>query len=674
MFHHKILGANSTPYQTFAALDLENNLPSIDQLDTTLVANSISVNPTGRYKGGDADATDWDHWTYGEDLTASAAGSLAFNQGNPLFGSNDDSVKGDGTNYYYGPDNSFGEITTEDFCLEIIFKSVASVGTSKWWGGKFDLAPAIKGYLLYDNNSDEFRCYINDGAGHSAECGTSALTDGCWYHAIVFCDRSENSTNGFRMYLNGALATLSANPSTVGSLTTATTFQILAADSQSAVSGSVAYVAMYKQASWFAGGATNATEWLAIAQERFSKLVGLYPQLAKGTYAPASMARTTCAYLDKYIGAERFLFKVGANWIRSCHRKDASTNDIYGVLIERNIENKCLNSEVFSSWTKEDAGDTISNNVVSVPSLDFTGDSITADNTDGQHGVSQDITLTAAKWVFSVWIKKGNKDWVCLEDETIANGKAYFDLTNGVIGTKQAGLTESGIDTGYYDGWCRCWISFTGTAAAHTMTIRPADGDDDDTIQGDSATKNIYLWGAMCHLGDFPTSYFATEGSALTRGYDSLYYKADDGNIGGVGSNKKGTAVLDILCLNANIDTTARSILTLTDGGSINDRMQLDIDTNNHLSATAVAATVTTVSIAGTSDIADGDTHEIRFLWQLGSSSILVDRVVENGTVTPADLPDDLDRLIIGSSYGGSNGFDGLIKNLKIYITPTLKG
>ena len=75
---------------------------------------------------------------------------------------------------------------------------------------------------------------------------------------------------------------------------------------------------MWKHASWMQAGAAGPAEWAVIAKERFQKLSGIYPQIARGTATPTTATRAYEAYLKKYNAVTGYneLYYVGDEWLR----------------------------------------------------------------------------------------------------------------------------------------------------------------------------------------------------------------------------------------------------------------------------------------------------------------------------------------------------------------------
>lgn len=177
------------------------------------------------------------------------------------------------------------------------------------------------------------------------------------------------------------------------------------------------------------------------------------------------------------------------------------------------VTNLCLQSrDLTTTWAKEDSGDVVAKNVATGPDYTATASSIAGDSTNGTHGVTQAITLTAETYVFSCYVKAGDKNFIQLVNSTVSNCDCYFNLSTGAVGTAGAGC-YGGIEA-VENGWYRVWIVFTGTAAAHTFILRPANADSDNDFAGDGSTRNSFFWGAQVQTGDRPTRHVPTTTAA----------------------------------------------------------------------------------------------------------------------------------------------------------------
>jgi hypothetical protein len=125
---------------------------------------------------------------------------------------------------------------------------------------------------------------------------------------------------------------------------------------------------------------------------------------------------------------------------------------------------------------------------------------------------------------FSVWAKKGNKDWVYIASST-TDVNCFFNVNAPAVGTAAAGVTTAGIEPHpYLAGWYRCWVIFTGSTDAKSFGLYAAHADGDADFAGDASTTNCYFWGCQVEAvtEHFPSSYIPTVAAAVTRNKDEF--------------------------------------------------------------------------------------------------------------------------------------------------------
>ena len=173
--------------------------------------------------------------------------------------------------------------------------------------------------------------------------------------------------------------------------------------------------------------------------------------------------------------------------------------------IEKETQNLLLQSNQFdTTWLV---------NGVSVTSgqvgYDGTNDAWLLERVDGLARFLYQLISTTSVATFSVYVKAGNTDWVYLN--TI-NTTAYFDLTNGVIGSVTGG---DRIDTNIEsvgNGWYR--ISITGNGI-DGVRIYPAIGN--GVISGASGL-NILIQDAQLNQGLIAQEVITTTTTAIYGG------------------------------------------------------------------------------------------------------------------------------------------------------------
>ena len=646
-----------------------NAKSGVDNLDPYLTINSTTVAPTFRFKGGDAGSSDWAAWTFGNDLSK-VAGSPILNDGSPCLGNDDDSVMFNDNTYYQGSGDS-GYITTEDFVVELVFQYSETV--NDYLIGNWNTGTSL-GWLLYTPGAGSFRLFMDDGTG-TAFVTASTLTDGAWYHLMVFVNRDEASANSCSIYVNSVSLGTGDISSMNGTLASSDLTIGAAANGVNFYGYRLAYVSMWKQASWHQAGASGPSEWATIAAERFAKLCGYYPEIAHDTYLPTVNTRAFDAYLDKMEGSVRKLYYVGSEWLRMCHRVDGNGVNVRGYLPESQNTNILSHSEEFSvGWTKLDAGDTFNDAAAVCPDGRTAAASLVADSTDGGHGFRIQPTVTAATYTFSVYAKPGSgatygNDWICLYNNTVAGATCYFDVANGVKGTEGIGC-DGYIEGPFYSGdsepYYRCCIVFTGTAAVHDLRIYSCEADNDLSFAGNGSDVNVFVWGGQCEQSDYMSSPMITSGATQTRLKDQLRYVAG-GNIGGedVGA---GTVVADILLSDYDIGSPSTLYFyTISDGGAVADRVA------SYIAADELFYSITRATAGNNGDVsvnpgdcADGIKHDLQTDWDTDALTLYRDEV-QGTTDSSADMPDDLDRMDVGHDSNAGNHFDGLIQNFRTY-------
>lgn len=223
-------------------------------------------------------------------------------------------------------------------------------------------------------------------------------------------------------------------------------------------------------------------------------------------YKDASLVMIPSAYKDGKLysirptdGSGDFTFSRGSNLA-------ATRVDVNG-LIEKGRENLLLQSNQFdTTWA-------LTNTSVTSAQNGYDGSSnawqITASATSSSF-VRQFVNVTSQVSTLSVYAKAGNVDWIYLNCVGVT---AYYDLTNGVIGTTTGGgnLIDTKI-VSVGNGWWR--ISITGLGIEQ-QRIYVANGNlGFDTAIG----EYIYIQDAQLEAGLVATDYIETGASTAQAG------------------------------------------------------------------------------------------------------------------------------------------------------------
>lgn len=645
--------------QTNIALFSDAATSSYKNLDPNLTINSITVAPTFLYYGEDATLSSLPG-AYGETLSIAGAGSdPTLGEDMPTLASTDKSILFNAGKYYESSTN-FASIGTEDYVVELIFRFAPVSGRylQQYTG------PA--GWVFYNLNGQYLIVYIGDDVSGSYKT-VAALTPGAWYHTISFFDRSANIST----YVNGTSPNTQSISAQSGPLTESSTLKFASAGASQIYNDQIAYAAMWKQANWL-----DTSAQAAVARQRMVQLSGLYPQIAKGVADPDIVTRSSIATLDiadQSTGAVKF-FQVGLHWPRVVRRQDVSGNFVSGVLIEESYQNKLTYSEDLSdaSWTKTRSS------ITSTPQtwLDGYANTTCTVHEDAtaasDHYVENSGSFNANEYeCFEVYAKAINRDWIRLEinNTSGSNYNADFDLDTVAMGAQGQTGAANPIHREIQDmggGWVRCLIigKAGGSASTCTSRVYVAEADGDITFTG-LDQDSVAVCGASLGINDFPTSYVRTSGAAITRQADTLRYPAGD-NVGSSGSPARLSIVCDILINNEN-DSTGY-VWVVSDGGSSADFIDLTVDTSTGILRLRSAATAGDAGlVVGDTVVTDGNKHSVSAYLEDSKMQLYVDGVLEGTTDVTVTVPDDLDRIDVGSNTVGGLRFSGVVSNLNIY-------
>ncbi len=222
----------------------------------------------------------------------------------------------------------------------------------------------------------------------------------------------------------------------------------------------------------------------------------------------------------------------------------ADTN--LGYLAEAAATNLCLQSNAFTTTWAAGGTPAATQNVVG-PDGATSAWTLTDNDAGSFEYVQQDVTLTAATYTTSVFIKKTTGTQASYPVIFAYSGVAAriaictVDTTNGTatVWTSYTGVTlAAGLTarcTSFNTDFWRVELSYTGAANAWSQTLIPA-GATTGTFAGpdisNTAQGSAVFYGAQVELGSAATSYIPTTTVAVTRNADVLTYPSA-GNIDG---------------------------------------------------------------------------------------------------------------------------------------------
>jgi hypothetical protein len=124
--------------------------------------------------------------------------------------------------------------------------------------------------------------------------------------------------------------------------------------------------------------------------------------------------------------------------------------------------------------------------------------------------ISQSITNTGVQ-TFSIYAKASTLDWIFMDFVGVASEGAYFDISNGSIGTVDSGSIDAKIQS-VGSGFYRCSIVInTSSATGVRFYTASADGNV-------SGTGNIYIQDAQLNYGLVAQEYQETTTASVITG------------------------------------------------------------------------------------------------------------------------------------------------------------
>jgi hypothetical protein len=364
------------------------------------------------------------------------------------------------------------------------------------------------------------------------------------------------------------------------------------------------------------------------------------------------MTRASSAYVDVIDGGAQKLYQVGANFLRCAERTDLAGVTDAGYLPEPVETNYCFYGTAMSSWTKRGTAASVD---------------ATTETTDPQGGyLACKITGIGAYTVDDIY--------------QLLNGFGASAYISPSFWIKR--ISTSGTLRLFATYGLGCWD--IDMSALPDTWVRIDESSPYKTQVTDwQAHSSGYIYYYFTGLSGSPLSFYCwcpmlttnpvcagsdiltTTNVGVTRAADALRYKGDEGNLGGVGSNKRGRVKVRLLLPNHDSASTP-AIVDLADGTSDNDRITSYVAASGDKATLQITAGGASKMTDGPAvDVADGNWKTIEYKWGIGAARITVAGVSATGT--PDDIPDDLDTISVGCDRAGAYGLGGLINTLEIY-------
>jgi hypothetical protein len=182
------------------------------------------------------------------------------------------------------------------------------------------------------------------------------------------------------------------------------------------------------------------------------------------------------------------------------------------------------------TWLKQN-GATVNGNVATAPNGTQTADllypSVSSNVVAAWRALYSPNTVPNNYYTQFVYMKSAGFQWAALYKFDGNTGTAaWFDLTNGVLGTVASGVTASIENAG--GGWWKCSITQQHVSTNYLyIHIYPTDGNN-SIAATPSGTNGIYIWGANINLGSTARPYQPTTDRL---GYPPIDYENGKGKL-----------------------------------------------------------------------------------------------------------------------------------------------
>ena len=238
-----------------------------------------------------------------------------------------------------------------------------------------------------------------------------------------------------------------------------------------------------------------------------------------------------------------------------------------GLLVEPASTNICLQSEDFgTTWNNDRLNTTSWLDQETAPDGNTTADKLIQASGQTIAGyVIQTITLSASVYTFSVFAKKGTRNFIRLvTNATGSNLGAWFNTDAGTVGTEESGMT--GDIREYPNGWYRLSITFTATAGAKNFLIYNSESDNASVVADDGGYQ--FVWGAQVEASPIATSYIPTTTASVTRNKDDISLTGASDLIG----QSEGTLYVEV---DWRLATGITQYLLSANDGTANNRLNI---------------------------------------------------------------------------------------------------
>lgn len=300
-----------------------------------------------------------------------------------------------------------------------------------------------------------------------------------------------------------------------------------------------------------------------------------------GWVAPAGWTFTRTS-IGTRINSSGFIETLSAGAMRFDY--DPTTLVCRGLLLETaRINNLIRSSEFDNSGAWSVTGITVTANGSTGPDGATSMDKLAEDTSTGEHRATQGVTVTAAAWTYSVFLKAAERTKARLQlDATISavTSQAYVlaDLSAGTVGSATLTGNFSGGSTiieSLPNGIYRIALTCTAAAAA-TVNVRVMVADASGSINyAGTSGSGLWAFGAQAETGGHISSYIPTTTAAVTRNADLASCSTPAGL-----TASEGTLAAQVTLNRLPVTSAVRTLLAL-DNGTSNERTILRAEGGN---------------------------------------------------------------------------------------------
>lgn len=168
--------------------------------------------------------------------------------------------------------------------------------------------------------------------------------------------------------------------------------------------------------------------------------------------------------------------------------------------------NELTYSEDFdnAAWSKYQSA--ITANATTAPNGTTTAEKFNDTAVSDAHIIYRSAALVANTYTLTIYAKAAERSVIYMRFDNSTAKYAYFDLANGVVLSANAAYTASIQNAG--DGWYRCSVAITATAATYDIVYGVTTGNGVVSYLGNGT--GIYIWGAQLNIGATAKPYFPT--------------------------------------------------------------------------------------------------------------------------------------------------------------------